>query len=130
MRDINYWLGRKYDLMQQQADTQRLGMVADANLTNVKAGLLPAESKAQIGLMGSQGRLAEANATQSLAQARNIDETTKFVGPLARSSIGLNSAQARNINAEATGTENLVRMRPWRFGTILGNDPIRERLGL
>jgi hypothetical protein len=102
--DWNYWLSQKYRLLGQNAaaDTTRANaaMVSaqgGANLDNVRAGLLPAESKANIGLTNAQMGLANAN-------ARNVDETTKFVGPLARSSIGVNTAQAGNLDADAAFT--------------------------
>jgi hypothetical protein len=102
--DWNYWLGRKYDLLGQNAaaDTTRAqaGLIsanAGANFDAVRAGLLPAESKSNIGLQAAQAGLAAAN-------ARNTDETTKYIAPLARSSIGLNSAQSKNLGAEAAFT--------------------------
>jgi hypothetical protein len=107
--DWNYWLGRKYDIQQQtaNADTARAGGFvtqsnAAAGLDLVRAGLLPAQTKADINLSAAQAALAGAN-------ARNVDETTKFVGPLAKSSIGLNAAQAGNQAADTTLTQARVR---------------------
>lgn len=102
MVDWNALLARKYDIMQQGADTQRLGMTAAANLDTVKAGLLPEESKvnnaqavAQTGLIG--------------AQARNVDETTKFVPSLARANIALMGSQGLNFRASANATNSDTR---------------------
>ena len=102
--DWNYWLGRKYDLLGQNAaaDTTRAqaGLIsanAGANLDTVRAGLLPAESRANLGLTAAQAALAAANAAQT-------QEQTRYVGPLARSSIGLNTAQAGNLGAETRFT--------------------------
>lgn len=69
--DFNYFLNRKYALQQQaaDADTSRAGSAAvgaaataltagaDARLANTRSDLLPAESKAQIGLQGAQTNL-------------------------------------------------------------------------
>lgn len=123
-------LGRKYDILQQDADTSRLGMRASANLNTVRAGLLPAESKAGIGLTTAQTALAGAN-------ARNVDETTKTIAPLANASIGLSGSQGRLYGAQATEQEQLTKVNPFRFrglGDTLGTieDMVRKslRLGL
>lgn len=80
-------LRRKYDILQQQAntgqfnaETGRLTGTADARLANVRAGLLPAESAASV--------------DKTKADTALTQEQTKFVGPLARSSIDLNAANA------------------------------------
>jgi hypothetical protein len=130
--DWNYFLNRKYDLLQQNANADALraqGFVTQANaqagLDTVRAGLLPAESKANIGLTAAQAALAQANAA-------NTDENTKFIAPLARSSIGLNSAQARNLGAETgfttsrtTQLDQLNRLAGigdnFRLGLLYGN---------
>lgn len=119
--DWNYWLGRKYDIMQQGQDTARQGMQADANLTNVRAGLLPAQTKADIGLTSAQALLANAN-------ARNVDETTRYVGPIANSGIALNRAQIGNLGAESayTGQRSSQLEQLNRLGLSIGD---RFRLG-
>lgn len=87
-------LARKYDIMQQQAnaDTTRAGAglitaQSGANLDNVRAGLLPNESAANI--------------AEQQARQRNLDATTKYVGPLALSTIGLQKQQGRVYGAQA-----------------------------
>lgn len=87
-------LQRKYDILQQQADTQRMGVSAAATLDRTRAGLLPAESSANV-----KNTLAQAGLYGS--QARNIDEETKYVGPLARASIGESGARSLNYKASA-----------------------------
>lgn len=86
-------LAKKYDLMargvdisQQDADTRRLTGTADAGLTNIRAGLLPTESAAQTGLVK--------------AQTGQVTENTRFIAPLAQSSIALNAANVGNVNAQ------------------------------
>jgi hypothetical protein len=118
-------LARKYDIMQQQADTQRLGIVSAARLDDVKAGLMPSESSANIRLMG-------ANALEAGARSRNLDETTKFVGPLAQANIGLMGANAREagarvglLGAQTTGENQFNRM--YRLGGMFSNDPLAAR---
>lgn len=83
MLDWNSLLSQKYRILQQNADTQQqnadagtLAAKAGANLDYIKAGLMPAESRAQIALQGAQGLMYGAN-------ARNTDEETKYVGLLA-----------------------------------------------
>jgi hypothetical protein len=125
---INFasFLTRKYDLLQQAQDTARLGMQASANLDTVKAGLLPAESRANINLTGAQAGLANATTRQQ-------DEETKTIAPLARASIGLSGSQSRLYGAQATGEEQLNKPAPFRFrglGTNLGvvDDLVRKSL--
>jgi hypothetical protein len=87
-------LERKYAIMQQQADTgqfnavtNRTGVDAAANLDRVKAGILPNESTANIGLTRAQ-------AMESDARKRNIDENMKWIGPLNKANISLLGANA------------------------------------
>lgn len=101
MIDWGALLARKYDLMQQgvdvqrqNADTQRIGVNAAAGLDNTRAGLMPAESASNIALQAAQRGLTQAN-------MRNVDETTRFVAPLARANIGYLGAQSREAGARA-----------------------------
>lgn len=80
-------LRQKYALMQQEinikdreATDRGLGLRAEANLNTVRAGLLPADSRAGIGLTHAQALAQAANARQS-------DEQTRYVGPLANANI-------------------------------------------
>jgi len=120
--DMNYFLARKYALLQQQADagtsqaqtqsrqadTGALVGAAAANLDRTRAGLLPGESAAQIAQQGAQTRL--------------LGEQASIVQPLARAQIG-------QIGAETglTTTQNKVLTRtaltPYRslIGSALGS---------
>ena len=90
-------LNRKYAILQQQADTQRLGVMAGANLDNTRAGLLPYESRANIANTMAQAGLYD-------SEAANTAERTKYVGPLARSEISESGARSRQYNATADST--------------------------
>src|SRR4051812_19962743 len=94
--DFGALLDRKYNLLQQQADTQALGMRASAHLDDVRAGLLPAGSQANIDLNRAQTTLTNAN-------ARNVDETTKTVAPLAAASIYNTRQQGSLYGAQTIG---------------------------
>lgn len=89
--DFNYFLARKYALLAQgadaqttnaasgaiQANAQATAATAAAGLDNVRAGLLPAESKSQIGLQGAQASLIgqQASVVVPEANARIADLT-------------------------------------------------------
>lgn len=124
MPDINYWLGIKYGLLQQNADADKIranaaatsadaGMInarAGANLDYVRAGLLPAESRANIGLTNAQ-------AVNAAANAAHTSEETKYIQPLTLANIGLiraNTGEARArsgyLGAQTTGENILNRM--------------------
>lgn len=88
------WMGflqRKYDIMQQNADTNRMGMVSSVNLDNVRARLLPDQTAADIGRVR--------------AETSQIGAQTSQIGPLARAQIGLYGAQARNYNSTAASAD-------------------------
>lgn len=105
--DFSSLLAQKYAIMQQQANADstraNAGLISansGANLDNVKAGLLPGESAANI--------------AEQQARTGNINATTKYVGPLALSTIGLQRRQgqyygagANNLNSEAAGNNIL-----------------------
>lgn len=128
-------LRRKYEIMQQGADTQEMGVRADANLAGVKAGLMPAESLAE------RAKLA--------ADTAGTLESNKYIGDLARSGIALQGAQGfgarsgglldrANIGRVGAETDTLRdSMRTGRFGmqsfgSSLSDDRLRrgERIGL
>lgn len=104
--DFNYFLARKYAIMQQQADagseqaratttnaaTAAMTGAAAANLDNVNAGLRPGESAANVALTRAQTGLT-ANQAQTVI-------------PLARAQIGLTEAQTG-----LTGTQTKVLTR-------------------
>lgn len=114
-------LQRKYDILQQQADTARLGVNASALLDRTRAGLLPAESSANI-----SNTLAQAGLYG--AQASNVNEETKYVGPLARANITESGARARQYNASADSTNvDTDYNRHYNRGFAIG-DPFRFSL--
>ncbi len=96
--DFNYFLNRKYALLQQQADagtsnansgalqaaTGALVGKAAAGLDTTRAGLLPAESASQIGLQGAQadllGQQAQVVVPESQSRIRNQDANTDYTG--------------------------------------------------
>jgi hypothetical protein len=129
--DWNYWLGRKYANMDQQAaaDTTRANAAAvsanaGAQLDTVKAGLLPAESKANIALTGAQTGLAAATARQQ-------DEETKYIGPTANANIAESRARGGLYGAQATGEQQLSIVEHARRGSRiggLGNSKLEDRL--
>jgi hypothetical protein len=98
-------LDRKYALLAQDTASRAAAANADANLTNVRAGLLPAESKANIGLTGAQTGLAG-------AQARSVDENTKFIKPLAQASLFNTKAQGALYGQQALGESQINRLSP------------------
>jgi hypothetical protein len=103
--DFNYYLGRKYALLQQQADatsqtadattknaaTNAVAASAAANLDNTRATLLPGESKAGIaktqaetGLLGEQTRLFEPTALANIANTNASTFKTGIEGSVLR----------------------------------------------
>ena len=100
--DIGGWLAQKYAIMQQQADTAKLGMTASANLDTVRAGLMPAESKAGLGLTAAQAAMANAG-------ARNTDESTKYLGLTARANAFNATQQGGLYGAQTVGENQMSR---------------------
>lgn len=85
--DFNFFLARKYALLEQQANTgsqnaatAAIGTAAAARVDNTRANLMPAESAAQIGLQGAQTRLvgeqASVVAPESRARIANMGADT------------------------------------------------------
>lgn len=123
-------LQRKYDIMQQQADTAKLGMQASANLDTVRAGLLPKESVANIGLTAAQTALAGAN-------TRQTDVQTQLAPGLASANIYNTRAQGRLYGSQAAGEDQATKIMPDLFkfrglGENLGSigDAMRQTLRL
>lgn len=85
--DMQAALARKYDILQQQADSAQMEARARAGLIQTQAGLLPEEQAAK-------NAAARGQAAALLGQANLSNENAKMVGPLAQSQIGLHSAQA------------------------------------
>lgn len=91
-------LDRKYAILQQQADTARVGVDAAANLDRVRANLMPAES--------------QANTAESAARTTNLGLTGRTIIPLANANLGLIGAQTAATGAEAENTtERTVGLR-------------------
>lgn len=89
--DMSFWLGRKYSILQQQADatTQNASTAATtgaaaANLDRTRANLMPGESAASIARMGAETNLANQQASvvvpESRARVRNMDADTSYTG--------------------------------------------------
>jgi hypothetical protein len=102
-------LDRKYAILAQDTAARANAANADANLTNVRAGLLPAESAANVGLTVAQ-------TGQARAQTHSIDENTKFVKPLAEASIFNTKAQGTLFGQQAYGEYQLNRLSPTLAG--------------
>lgn len=89
--DMSFWLGRKYSILQQQADatTQNASTAATtgaaaANLDRTRANLMPGESAASIARMGAETNLTNQQASvvvpESRARVRNMDADTSYTG--------------------------------------------------
>jgi len=61
--DMLNFLTRKYDILQQEANTRAVGARADANLASVRAGLLPSQVASDNALKGAQVGLAQTQAS-------------------------------------------------------------------
>lgn len=97
--DFNYFLARKYAILQQQADattqnanSSAVASAAAAAVDRTRAGLMPAESAAQIAQQGAQTRL--------------LGEQAAVVRPES-------AARIASMNAETalTGTNNQIAIR-------------------
>lgn len=122
-------LRRKYNIMQQSADTERVGVDAAANLDMVKAGLMPAMQKQQI--LESQAGIGKTS-----AETAGILEGNKFIGRQAEADIGYKGAlgfQARSngmldqaniprVGAETETLRDAMRTGRFSFGGLLSDD--------
>lgn len=105
-------LDRKYAIMAQEAAARSRAADAEANVNNTRAGLMPAESAANVGLTTAQAGLAKAN-------TRSVDENTKFVKPLAEASIFDTRAHGSLLGQQAYGEYQLNRLSK----TLAGGKP-------
>lgn len=105
-------LDRKYAILAQDTAARANAANADANLTSVRAGLLPAESAANVGLTRAQTGLTG-------AQTKSVDENTKQIKPLAEASIFNTTAQGALFGQQAYGEYQLNRLSP----TLSGGKP-------
>lgn len=113
------FLARKYDIMQQQANAGMIAARSAANLDNVKAGLLPAESRALI-----EKQAAERGLTQ--AETYRTNETAAQIAPLATAEIGYKKSASRQNYATANSLDTESSLSRDRakysldFGNLLG----------
>lgn len=121
--DFNYFLQRKYALLQQQADAgtsnaasaaiqanaQAGALGAEARLNNTRADLAPGESAADIGVKRAQTDL--------------LGQQAKYYGPEAEARIGQTNAETGYLGAQTDflGTQNKVLRRNSLTG-IFGGD--------
>lgn len=99
-------LAQKYAILKQNADAQTVTANSGAHLDDVRAGLLPAESAANVGL--------------TKAQTAQTAETTKYVGPLAKANIFNTRAQGHLFGSQATGEDQLNKMSTSLFKPKVG----------
>jgi hypothetical protein len=124
------FLARKYDIMQQQANAGMIAARSAANLDNVKAGLLPAESRALI-----EKQAAERGLTQ--AETYRTNETAAQIAPLANAEIGykksaqnLNYKQGYNLDSETALRNQSGKMMQIDLGGMSGLDAIMRNRSL
>lgn len=96
-------LQEKYAQMRLTATAQADSLGAAAGLDRVKTKLLPGQTEAEIGKIN--------------AETGMIGEQARQVAPLARGLLGLQSSQARGLDAttEGTGIENNFQRRITRL---------------
>jgi len=129
---MQYYLDRKYSILQQQADatTQNAGTAAltgkaQAGLDNTRAAWLPKESAASIaktvaetGLIGQQAKVV---VPESQARIANMNANTDYTGTetkvLRRTSL---TPLSELFGSESPSIEALRRGR-FQFGSTLGN---------
>lgn len=121
MLDWNALLARKYDILQQQADTSRTEATAAANLADTRAGLLPAESASNIAVNAANIGLTKSN-------ARKTDEEAKQIAPLANANIFATRAQGRLYGSQATGEDQLNRLTNYQLRGLGNNLGVVEDL--
>jgi len=145
--DFNYFLNRKYDILQQQANTADVNAAATtrnaataaltgeaaAALDRVRTRLLPAESAANIGLTNAQANLTGQQASivvpESQARIRAADAQTAYTttqnGVLRYTGLGDESALAPPVR-------DAVRLQrasqPFTLGDIVPSSSSFTRL--
>jgi hypothetical protein len=147
--DFNYFLQRKYALLQQQADagttnaqsgalqaaTGAIVGKAAATLDNTRSSLLPAESRSQIGLQGAQanllGQQAQVVVPEAQSRIRNQDANTLLTGTqdkvLTRD--GLTTFSASQPGGALSGTLGPGGYRGFRLGADLSGPTPARRIG-
>lgn len=113
MPDIDYWLGIKYGVQQQQADADTLRAQAGAKLTGVQAGLLPGSTAADIALSRAQaGKLGVETGLLPAESAARIKASNANAGQ-SWASAGLLGAQTNTANID-----NAISTRMMRSGSL------------
>lgn len=116
--DINYWLGRKYAILAQQADagtvsanataqnanTNAIVGAASANLDRTRATLMPGESASTIGLQGAQAGL--------------LRNQAQVVIPESNARIGQMEAETGLTRANTTSVDQLNTLFTPRSGSM------------
>lgn len=132
-------LAKKYALLGQQAnaDTTRAnaGLIsanADANLSNIKAGLLPAESKATVANTNANTNLTTVNAGLAPGLAKASEAASYGSAYANRQQGGLYGAQATSEGQQSTtlakalgGDMNAAKVMQV-FRTIFGGLPTSQ----
>lgn len=108
MTDFAAALARKYDILGMQAQAQKTDADARARLLNSQADTNPMEAAAKSAALRGQAAAGFGAGSQSQAQAGLIGENTRLAGGLANSEIGLRSAQAGNLDAEAAKSRYMI----------------------
>jgi hypothetical protein len=91
-------LDRKYAILQQQADTAKVGVDAAAALDRTRAQVLPDQAAADV--------------AESRARTTNLGLTGQTILPLATANLGLIGAQTTNLGAETENTtERTIGLR-------------------
>ena len=133
--DWGYWLGRKYAVQEEAnridrlragtgqfaAETGRLGTVADANLANVRAGLLPRQTEADI-------RRSDAESALTRVQTEYFPRTAE-ASIRASDANAFNARQQGGLYGSQATTQNQLNRLFSPVGPragIVGRSPIDE----
>lgn len=130
---MQYFLNRKYAILQQQADATSMNAVtgsitgeAQAGLDRTRAAWLPKESAAAIAKTGAEtnliGQQAQIVVPESRARIRNMDAETSYTGTqnkvLNRSSL---TPMSTLFGSSTPSLDAISRMQnPFRLGGLLG----------
>lgn len=119
-------LERKYDIMQQREDTTaeqvkvaRIGTEAAAALDRARAGVIPAESMANIGLTKAQTGLTDANTDMARKNTSWIDRLNAMGLRVSEANIGETKARTGLLGAQTVGETQMNQRRrlaprsPW-----------------
>lgn len=121
-------LAQKYAILGQQADSQSLAARAAANLDNVRAGLMPKESAANVANTMASTAMTEKNTSW-------IDRLNAMGLDLTKSQIGANNANTREtlegrlplLKNQTSQIGQLLQM--FQLGGMLGREKVSGRGG-